>query len=183
MNNPYEAPEARQGYVPPRQYQPQPKEQPQEHVSARPWPAAIALVIVGSLLWLAGAKYTLLGWVTGLNWFLGWLDLPARIPAPVGYYMLIMIPVGLLYSLVEVKRPWKHRSKNSERTALYWVVWALLVVSDIGTTFMGVSNPPSNAWAISHQLAEIWLLAGAWAAVLTFVPEWMITGALKLIRR
>ncbi len=160
-----------------------PTEKPQEQASPRSWPAAIALAIVGGLLWLAGAKYTLLGWVTGLNWFLGWLGLPARVPAPAGYYMLIMIPAGLLYSLVEVKRPWKQRNKSGERAALYWAIWMLLVASDIGTTFAGVTTPEPNAWAISRQLAAIWPLAGAWAAVLTFVPEWLIAGAHKLLRR
>lgn len=85
-------------------------EKEHELVSRGLWPASIALVIVGGLLWLAGAKYTLLGWVAGLNWFMGWLDLPARIPSPTGYYMLLLIPVGLLYSLIEGFEWWVRSS-------------------------------------------------------------------------
>src|SRR5262249_28311608 len=119
----------------------------------------------------------------GLNWFLAWLGLPAGIPTPTGYYMLLMIPLGLLYSLVEIKRPWKYRSKRADKVALYWVIWAALALSDIGSTFAGVSKPAQDAWTIAKQVAALWPLAVAWAAVLTFVPEWLITGAVKLLRR
>lgn len=147
------------------------------------WPASLALFVVGGLMWLAGAKYTLLGWVAGLNWFLSWLELPARIPAPAGYYMLLLVPIGLLYSLIEKLRPWKYHNKNPEKVALYWAIWALLVASDIGSTFAGVSTPGPTAWGITKQIAAMWPIAIAWAVVLTFVPEWLIGGAKKLLRR
>jgi hypothetical protein len=155
----------------------------QEQVSARALPASIALAIIGGLLWLAGAKYTLLGWIAGLNWFLGWLELPARVPPPTGWYMLLMIPLGLLYSLVEIKRPWNYRNKQPEKVALYWLIWSALVASDIGSTFAGVRDPGPSAWPITLQVASSIPIAGAWSAILTFVPEWMVGGARKLLRR
>lgn len=144
---------------------------------------AVGLVIVGGLLWLAGAKYTLIGWVAGLNWFLGWLEIPARVPSPAGWWMLLMVPLGLLYSLVEVKRPWKRKSKRTEKIILYWLIWAALVASDVGSTFAGVRNPGPGAWPVTLQVAASIPAALAWAIVLTFIPEWMIGGAHKLLRR
>lgn len=175
----YEAPEVRQRPIEERK----PAEKPVERVSGGLWPAAIALAIVGALLWLAGARYTLLGWVSGLNWFLAWLGLPARVPTPAGWYILLLIPLGLLYSAVEVRRPWKRKSKNEEKTVLYWAIWIALVATDIGTTFFGVLvSVTASSWPIVREIAALWPVAFVWALVLTFVPEWFVGGARKLIK-
>lgn len=166
--------------APPR---PEPKAQPSQETTPSVgalWPAGVALLIIGGLLWLAGAKYTLMGWVAGLNWFLGWLALPARIPVPVGWWVLLLVPVGLLYSVIEVKRPWRH---GRTRSALYYVIWTFLVFSDVITTFLGVVNPTVGAWELSRQVAVLWPLAFVWAVTLTFLPEWMIGGARTFLRR
>jgi len=144
--------------------------------------AGIALIVFGALLWLAGARYTLTGWVYGLNWFAAWLGLPAQIPPPVGMAVLFAVPIGLVYSLVELYRPWKARG-DWTAAALIWVIWVIIVFTDGGSTFLGVKQVAPDAWLITRQVAASDYLAGGWSLVLTFIPEWLMIGGIKLLRR
>lgn len=141
------------------------------------------LVLMGAMLWLAGARYTLVGWHTGINWFAAWLGLPAQIPAIVGYWTLLAIPIGLAYSVVELRRPWQARARDWNATVLYWTVWLLIVVTDGGSTYLGVRQPGPSALAAAQQIAAAPALAAVWAMVLTFVPEWFIVGGTRLLKR
>lgn len=141
------------------------------------------LMLFGVLLWIAGSRYTLMGWHYGLNWFMAWLGLPTRLPAVAGYGVLLALPVGLMYSLVELRRPWTYRVKERDVLVLYWIIWALIVVSDVGSTFLGVKQPGASAAQLARQVAASDVVAAIWALLLTFVPEWFILGGVKLLRR
>jgi hypothetical protein len=142
-----------------------------------------ALIAFGVLLWLAGAKYTLVGWVYGLNWFLLWMGLPALIPAIVGWWMLLAIPMGLVYSFVELRRPWNYTNNDWAKVVLVWLIWLIIVGTDAGSTYLGVRQPPPDAWLVTRQVAASTYLSGGWSTLLTFVPEWFIIGGLALLRR
>lgn len=144
--------------------------------------AGALLVLFGALLWLAGAKYTLNGWHTLLSWFLAWLGLPVTLPPIAGYAVLLCIPIGVAYSLVELYRPWRYRAPKWDHTALYWVLWILIVISDSATTYLGVRAPGADAIALAQQVAASGAAAALWALILTFVPEWFMLGGLRLLR-
>lgn len=141
------------------------------------------LIVVGALLWLAGCRYTLMGWHTGVNWFLAWMGLSEQLPPIIGRGVFLALPIGLMYSLVELRRPWTYRAKERDAVALYWIVWGLIVVSDVGSTFLGVRTPGADASMLALQVAASAPVASAWALILTFTPEWFIVGGTKLLWR
>lgn len=150
--------------------------------SSGEWAVGSALIIFGLFGWLTGARYTLLGWVTGLNMFLTWLGLPASVPTPTGWWILAMIPIGLIYSRVEMQI-WKAHKRHGQALALFIVSWLLIVATDVGSTYLGVRTPPVDAWQITRTIAASGGLAFLWAAVLTFASDWLIIGGWKLIGR
>lgn len=146
------------------------------------WGIAVALIAFGLMGWLAGARYTLIGWVAWLNIFLSWLGLPASVPVPSGWWMLAMVPIALVYSRVEMQ-VWKAHRRRGQSLALFVVGWLLIVATDVGTTYIGVRTPPQDAWPVTLTIANSAALSFAWAAVLTFVSDWLIIGGWKLIKR
>lgn len=136
------------------------------------WPAGVAALLFGLPLWLIGAFYTLQGWVFGLNLVAAAVHLPAVVPMPRGWWVLLFVPLGLLYSWVEVHRP-------SRADALWLMVYLLIILSDLATTYLSVIA--ADATTLSRWAAATLWAAFAWTAVLTFAPEWLIMGGLKLI--
>jgi len=149
--------------------------------TANEWALGAVLLISGAIGWIGGARYTLFGWVDGLNIFLSWLDLPVRVPAPAGWFVLIAIPLGLMYSRVET-RIWHKRSAALMRAPLFWIGWLIIVLSDIVTTFLGVRIVDTASWQIAQQVAASLPAAAIWACALTFAPEWLILGGMKFLR-
>jgi hypothetical protein len=141
------------------------------------WPLGIIALIVGSALWVLGARYTLEGLITVGNLLLELIGIPARLPRPSGWYWLLAAVPGLLYSLVEV---W-FRPGPAPRWASVpnWLISLLLVAlihaSDVGSTFAGYLFPPAGAWALHTWAATDgrWLLF-IWAIILTYLPERLI---------
>jgi hypothetical protein len=127
--------------------------------------------VLGSVIfsgaWLAGAKYTLDGWLMGANLFLAWLNVPASITLTDPWVRVVgIVLIGLGYSAVEVAlRPRKNGS------IIWAAVWVLLMVSDVGSTFLGVISPRAGAWPVSVWLSQTWGVALLWAVVLTIGPE------------
>lgn len=151
-------------------------------ISSGAWAVGTALIVFGLIGWLTGARYTLLGWVAGLNMFFAWLGVPLAVPTPVGWWVLTMIPIGLVYSRVEMQ-VWKAHQRRGQALALFVVGWLLIVATDVGTTYLGVRAPQPDAWPIRVTIADSAVLAFLWAAVLTFVSDWAIIGGWKLFRR
>lgn len=142
----------------------------------------IVLIVFGVLGWLTGARYTLFGWVVGLNLFFAWLGLPIAIPAPVDWWILTMIPIAFVYSRVEMQ-VWKAHSRRGQSLALFIISWLLIVATDVGSTYLGVRAPQPGAWPITMTIAANAGYAFIWAAILTFASDWLIIGGWKLIRR
>lgn len=159
---------------------------PQAHAQKRPrtsneYALGIVLLLAGTVGWLSGARYTLLGGVAALNLFLGWLSLPVVIPAPAGWAILIALPIGALYSQVET-RVWYQRNTILMRSPLFWIGWLLIVGTDVGSTWLGVRQVAPDSWLLTKQLAANGWIALAWSIILTFAPEWLMLGAKRFLR-
>lgn len=150
--------------------------------SSGEWALGIVLIVFGAFGWLVSAKYTLFGWVIGVNYALTWLGLPLHVPVPVGWFVLLMVPLGIIYSRVET-RIWHRRSSALMRTPLFWLGWLIIVGTDVYSTWLGVRIVSPESWTFAQQIAANVWAALFWAAFLTFVPEWAILGGVKFIRR
>lgn len=148
------------------------------------WPLGIVAILVGLALWPLGARYSLEGWVNVLNLLLGLLNLPVAIPMPTGWWWLLFLPIGLLYSLVEILVPF-----GLPRSWAHLPMWALAIFllalvhgSDLGTTFAGYLFPAADAWAIHTWAAGPgrWALV-IWTIVLTYLPERALLQGLRWI--
>lgn len=144
--------------------------------------AALALAF-GVTFWSVGGKYTLDGWVVGLNVLLGFLQVPARIPRPVGWWVLLFIPLALAYSWVEVRaRPSLVPRGAWDRWAVAVLLWVVVILSDVGSTFAGVQSPGPRPWPVSVWVAENDPAGGLWSLVLTFAPEALILYGIRHLR-
>lgn len=141
---------------------------------------AIVLLVFGGIGWIAGGKYTVEGWVIALNMFARWLGIGQAIPLPRGWLLVgCVVTISLVYSRVELLA-WR---KQAQRMPAFWLAWALIVLTDVGSTLLGVLNPAADAAPVFHQLAARAPLAIVWSLVLTVTPEYLILGGIKLIRR
>ena len=138
------------------------------------WPLGVVAIVVGLVLWPLGAKYTLEGWITGLNLLIGLIGLPFRVPVPNGWWVLLSIIPGGLYSLVETRvRPGPPPSWAALPAWALAIVLVLLVHgSDIASTFLGYLFPADTAWALHKWAASdgLWFLV-VWSLILTYLPE------------
>ncbi len=147
------------------------------------WPAGIVAWLFGIPLWVIGAFYTLQGWTIGLNLVASVIHLPARAPVPGGWWVLLFIPMGLLYSYVEVKLYPRSSADDWGRWFLLFVIFAAVILSDLGTTYLSVVTPDADALLLSRWAAQTPLASGAWTIFLTFAPEWLVIGGWKLFGR
>lgn len=147
------------------------------------WSVGVVLLAFGVPGWLAGGRYTVDGWVVWLNWFSTWLHIPASIPRIAGWGLLLVLPVAYIYSQVEVTHRPVRRVGSHWRSAgpLFWAAWLLIVATDVGSTYQGVRAPAPGAWEITRQVAAEPWLAFFWASILTFAPERLIIGGIRLL--
>lgn len=158
------------------------QERAQVRPKARNVPVGVVLAIFGGALWIIGARYTLDGWVWGVNILFSWLSLPVTIPRPVSWFVLLALPLGALYSAVETGI-WYRRSAAAIRSPLFWLAWLAIVGTDVFSTWLGVRNVQPDSWLLTQQVAANGWAALVWALVLTFLPEWAILGARFFLRR
>lgn len=141
---------------------------------------AIVLFVFGGLGWIAGGKYTVEGWVVALNMFARWIGIAQQLTVPRGWWLVGAVVVsGVVYSKVELLA-WRN---TVHRMPSFWMGWLLIVLTDIGSTLLGVMNPAPDAAPVFLQLASIAPAAIAWALILTAAPEYLILGSLRLFRR
>lgn len=141
----------------------------------------IAMLLFGVPLWFIGGRYTVDGWIIAINLLLTWLRLPVEIPAPGPWLALaLLIILGLVYSWVEVR----YRPGRKWRTMSGGVIAAtvLVNVTDFASTILGVMTPPANSWPIVLFVASAPPLAIFLGVLLTYLPEWLIMGAIKTMR-
>lgn len=155
-------------------------EQPSRIASAETAALAIALLFFGGLGWIAGGKFTVEGWTDWFNRIGHWIGVEGALTVPRGWVLVALIALsGVAYSLVEIA----FRSTTARRQPLFWVAWLPIVATDVGSTYFGVRAAGSADPLILQQVAAAWPLAILVALVLTFLPEWMMIGAWKLLRR
>ncbi len=150
----------------------------------------LALLAFGAIGWLIGAKYSLIGWHGWINGFLAWIGLPLAIPLVRDWGWLAVLPIGLIYSRVEVShRPFVRRGWRLTQLAPWphWLGWSLIVATDVGSTYAGAKQPSVDLWGgLYPAMAQIAAHAGllvAWSIGLTFLPESLILSGKKLLRR
>lgn len=146
------------------------------------WPAGLLAWAFGFPMWVAGARFTMDGWVVALNAVMAWLTLPLVIPHPSGYWVLLCIPLGIGYSLVEFRPPGRPRGATLGRWLMLALLWLLVMLSDIGSTGLGMLHPGQDAWPVFIWLAQSLWAAGLSSVLLTFVPELLLIGGWRLIR-
>lgn len=146
--------------------------------------AGLAALLFGIPLWLAGARYTLDGWLAGVSLFAAWLGVPLRMPAlDWRVYLASAVALGLLYSRIEVAA-WRAASgrRLSHVPSVYWALWFLVLLTDLGSTYLGVVTLRPGMWPIMVWVAQTWIASAIWTAVLTFAPEWLVIGGIKLLK-
>ncbi len=148
------------------------------------------MLAFGLLLWATGARYSVDGAWIGINLFLAWLGLPVEVPAmPWQLYVMLIGMVGMLCSVVEVRLPlrrvlhpsrWRRMGLRAALAVLLGA--ALLHGGDLGSTWLGVTTPAADSWALTRAVASIPVLAAGWTIVLTYMPEGMIVSGWRLVR-
>jgi|SRR5215471_11814782 len=136
----------------------------------------VPVVLLGlfflGLWWLIGGKYTIDGLPLLLNEILAFLRAPRLFHAVDDwrvYVALCWLPICI--SIAERRyAPWRRLTLS---TIMLWVLLVWLIVSglDAVSTWLAITNPPPDAYAISRQLAEVRPLALAWTIATTFLPE------------
>jgi hypothetical protein len=138
----------------------------------------------GLPLWFVGARYSRDGWIWGVNLFSEWMGWPMRAQVPVyPKDVFLLLVIGVLYSLIE--RAWFFYRRVRGRFTLlllFVAIYVLVNATDVGSTLLGVLTPADDAWPITHWLAATLPAAGAWSLVLTYLPEVLIIGGIRLIR-
>jgi len=176
MQKPYAAPETRVRSEPIANGRPIVRQSPNPGM----WALAIALLVFGVIGWLAGGKYTVEGWVVALNMFARWIGLEQQLTMPRGWWLVgAVVLAGVVYSRVELLA-WRN---NAQRMPAFWIGWLLIVLTDVGSTLLGVLYPAPGAAPIFVQLANTLPLALIWSGVLTAAPEYFILSGVKLLRR
>jgi hypothetical protein len=160
--------------------QPREERRPQTKPQGSLYALSLVLLAFGILGWLAGGKYTVEGWVVALNMFARWIGVEQQLIVPRGWWLVGAVAAsGLIYSRVEMLA----LRNTVQRMPAFWIGWLLIVATDVGSTLIGVLNPPADAAPVLLQLAKLIPMAIVWALLLTFVPEWLILSATRIFRR
>ncbi len=153
---------------------------PQGKPQASLYALAIVLLVFGGIGWIAGGKYTVEGWIVALNMFARWVGIEQQLSVPRGWALVAaVVASGVVYSRVELLA-WRN---TVHRLPTFWIGWILIVLTDVGSTLLGVANPPPDAAPVFLQLAATPAAAILWALVLTAAPEYLILGGMRLFRR
>jgi hypothetical protein len=132
--------------------------------------------------WLEGARFTRDGWIAFIDGLLGRLGIPYQIPSlPWWVGLVLMVVLGKIYGHIEMDR-WPIRRpqgwSNFFNFALWhverwevWVVFLIVILSDVGTTYIGARNNDPNDIQFLVQLAQNGTQLAIYAILVTFVPD------------
>ena len=140
------------------------------------WLDRLPLVLLGvpilALWWAMGGKYTIDGGPMVANTIFAFFRFETRL-APIAngsaYIVLCWLPV--LISIIERRNRPRRGLVPSMAVAAALLIWAVVSLYDMSSTYLAVTNPPADAWIITQQLAAIKPLAVLWTAATTFLPE------------
>lgn len=141
--------------------------------------------LFGAIPWLEGARTTRDGWVIALNWILDRLHIPAQIPAstlwPWWGAVCALFVLGIGYSVVELRFapmriPASSQILNANAWRINhswqaWIVWLVIIITDVGTMYLGARQARPDDPAILRQIAESGQAAAIYAIIITFVPD------------
>jgi hypothetical protein len=108
------------------------------------------------------------------------LELPARVPSPTGWWNLLLIPIGLLFSYVESSVRLNLFGGPAQLLALL-ILLALTHGIDIATTYLGIASLAAQSTGIGQVLNLFWWSPFIAAVVLTYLPELLIRGGWSLL--
>lgn len=135
-------------------------------------PLALFGYFILSLWWAAGARYTIDGAPLLFNAIAEFFHSSARVSPitdPQWYLKLCWAPILISY-IERRNRPWKGFAWSV--VVLYaTLIWLIVTGIDLGSTYLAVTMPDENAWALAQQVARIPLLSVAWSVATTFGPE------------
>ena len=184
------------GGNPPRSPQRQPqapaqgvREQPYVQPKAKASPlVGVFALLIGAPFWFEAARFTRDGWILAINWLCTRLAVPWQVPALDWRVALgAALILGAAYSRIEARPPvlppknWRKDALNPrawriERTWQVWAVWLFLIVTDIGSTYVGARNRGQSAdeLRILRDIATSGAALVGYAILLTFAPDGLI---------
>jgi hypothetical protein len=152
-------------------------------------------MLFGIPLWLEAARFTRDGWILFINWLCQRFSVPWQVPMlDWRVAMALIVILGFSYSYVEmVKQPvrmprnWRQDALNFkawkfERRWEAWIVWLVLIASDIGTTYAGAKNPDPSGLALMRDIIASGGLLAAYAIMLTFIPDRLVRFGWRAIK-
>jgi hypothetical protein len=134
--------------------------------------------LIGSLSYVFGAVYTMIGVVWIVNQVLAFLGVPDLISEPTwsnSFHYLFFIPFFISFIEWNRKKAWE---KGYETMA----IWVIVSVFDLITNLIGIqqSNPENMprilAWITSFVVGQ-----GILAMILTLTPEWLIRASFAIL--
>jgi hypothetical protein len=152
-------------------------------------------LLIGIPFYAEAARFTRDGWLAFVDWLCARIGIPWRVPSldwRVALGLLILIAAA--YSYVEmVKQPirlprnlkqdlFHFKLWKFERKWEVWVVWLVLIVSDVGTTYIGARQPDPSGLAIMRDIASASISLGVYAILLTFIPDRLIRFGLRALK-
>lgn len=144
----------------------------------------MAALLFGIAIWVPGAHYQLDGWTIITNAILDLVRSGLQLPLATGWWALLLIPFGVMYSVGERRYlPLRRRTVTNAKTRkkeqrwifLGWgvlLVWTLVNGSDLLSAYVGISQPPADdAWPITHWMARTRWATIAWMIVVVYVGD------------
>jgi hypothetical protein len=144
-------------------------------------------LLFGIPLWLEAARFTRDGWILFIDWLCARFNIPWQVPSLDWRVAIALIAIlGFGYSYVEmVKQPirmprnWRKDGLSFgawrfERRWEAWIVWIVLIASDIGTTYAGAKNPDPSGLALMRDVIASGGMLAAYAIILTFIPDRLV---------
>jgi len=143
-------------------------------------------IVVGAVLWLIGARYTVLGLPTVIETIFGRFGIAVRPELPIGWPLLYLtIAIGAVISAAEFgcypRRQFFDRAIGLG-VALF-LIWLTANAADLASTYTGATEitpvmTATDVWVATHQWA-----ATTWTLFLTYVPELLIFGGVRWLIR
>lgn len=135
-------------------------------------------VLIGFVLWLLSARYTVDGVLVLVNALLSFLNVPHQIVVPPAFPIyLILSPVPTLMTYAEWQKQPFYKDKKGEwvfEEPQHWVIWAVVLGADGWTNFTGLGvDPGEGSMTIQRELSQNPLWRGIVAGAFTAGPEWI----------